>query len=362
MQTAIQIPNTILIEMKRKAYDALKHTGFLFDGTIFGGFVRDEFISEYYTAKFNREYEDTTKYWDTKYMPETKARTLISNDMDISFKREADAICFIDAVRRIKEFETVVVADKTNRAEPYSAMRSVLQSIRQMVIYMRVGYIPFKSEGLIVNIYVDIVVPINPILQPPFNNLDMLCNGFIMTKEGGKQFSRNTGTIIDKFSDYERAVIVPQIIKDMHEFKTYICMTSTASMQRSINISALNRVRKLVSKKVNWTILNMPFKKEIYKVPIDTSEKHDCSICLDVIEDGQEVAYTTIYKEEEGLEIPAGKLHCKCMMQHLYCQQQSFNILDNHEERIFTFKCPFRNKITFTRCKLDIQFAYKTAL
>jgi hypothetical protein len=105
---------------------------------------------------------------------------------------------------------------------------------------------------------------------------------------------------------------------------------------------------------------HIPYKKEIYKGDADNSEKQDCSICFDALEDGQEIAYTTLVKEDGQTEIPAGKLHCNCMMQYLHSQTQ--NLWDTEGDNVFTFKCPFRNKITFTRCKLDIQFAYKTTL
>jgi len=360
MQTANRIPNSTLIEMKRNAYEKLKTTGFSHDGTIFGGFVRDEYIAEYYSAKFNREYHDTKKYWESKHMPETKARLLIPNDMDISFKNESDADNFIQAVHEISEFNGVLVTDVTHQGNPYAEMESVLRSIRHMIISMRVGHVPFKKNGLIVSICVDVVVPMNSALQPPFNNLDMLCNGFILTKDGGKQFSRNSGTIIDLYSDYERATVVPQIIKDMVEFKTYICMTSCYRNRRRVNVVALWRVRKMLVKNIPWTMLNMPFKTEIYKVPVDNGETHDCSICLDTLKHGEEIAYTTLVKEDDKTEIPAGKLHRKCMMQHLHSQTQS--IYNTNDDGVFVFKCPFRNKITFTRCKLDIQFAYKTTL
>jgi hypothetical protein len=286
---------------------------------------------------------------------------MIPKDMDVSFKSQESADNFIEDVKNIKEFYEVCVVDRTYHAGPYSNMQSVLASIKQIFIYMRVGHIPFVKNGFIIRLSMDVVVPNNPLLQPPFNNLDVLCNGFIMTSEGGKQFSRNTGTIIDHYSDYERAVVIPQIIKDMFEFKTYICMT-TETRNRFINVVSLKRINKLLAKKdMNWTMLNLPFRKEIYTQKDD--EKHDCPICLDAIDNNQVVAYTSSVKENDGEEIPTGKLHYKCMMQYLHCQTQTArNWNATAKENIFTFKCPFRNKISFTRCKLDIQFAYKTDL
>ncbi len=354
MTSANRVPQSTIITMKRRAYDALKKTGFEHEGTIFGGFVRDEYISEYYSAKYNKQFNNNTRYWDVKHSPETKARLLMANDMDISFKSQDSADSFIKAVKEIKEFSDICVVDSHCYGDMYSNMQHVLASVKQMLINMRIGHIPFVKKGIDIILTVDVIVPKNPALQPPFNNLDILCNGFIMTAQGGKQFSKNTGTIIDHYSDYERAVVVPQILKHMFEFKSYICMT-TISRSRYINMVALQRIKKLMNKDIPWTMLNLPFKVEVH-MQEESSEKHDCAICLDAIENNQVISYTTSNKEDDGTEIACGKLHLKCMMHHLHSQTTRRS--DN--EYIFTFKCPFRNKITFTRCKLDIQFAYKT--
>jgi hypothetical protein len=350
-----------ITKIKRRAYDEIKRKCFQHNGIIFGGFVRDEYISEYYSAKYNKHYNNSNRYWDIKHSPETNPRLLIAKDIDISFKSQESANNFIEAIKDIKEFYEVCVVDRTYNTDNYSNVQSVLASIKQVFIYLRVGHIPFVNNGFIISMSIDVVVPNNPLLQPPFNNLDVLCNGFIMTYENGKQFSRNTGTIIDNYSDYERAVIVPQILKDMFEFKTYICMTTNAR-NRFINIDALKRIKKLFDKNEKWTILNMPFKKEIYTQE-EGCEKAECPICYDSIDNNQIVAYTTSIKETDGEEIPTNKIHYDCMMQHLDCQIHTVrNWTATSNEHIFTFKCPFRNNISFVRCKLDIQFAYKTDL
>jgi hypothetical protein len=349
------IDETIAI-MKRKAFDRLKTVGFQHNGTIFGGFVRDEYIAEFYTNKYNRLHENRSKYWDPKHSPETKARLLIPKDMDISFRQQQDADDFIGSISEIDEFK-IYVTDRLHDTNKYNAMQSVLFSIKEITIYMRIGHIPFIEKGRSVKISVDVVVPNNSFLQPPFNNLDMLCNGFILTEHGGKQFSRNTGTIFDHYNDYERAVVVPQILKDMIEFKTYICMTTSVKNKRLINVISLNRIQKMLKKQIPWTMLNMPFKNEVYTA---VEGKHeDCSICFDQLSSNQMVAYTSSSKESDDTEIPTAKVHLNCMMHHLHYQKQN---ADRGEGRIFVFSCPFRNKISFTRCKLDLQFAYKKEL
>ena len=252
MAFANRFPPHRIGQCKRLAFEKLKHTGLDNNGTIFGGFVRDEYISEYYTDKFKREHnredmnigEYCERYWNEEFSPETKARILMPKDMDISFKTREEADKFINELRSIPEFSKIWITS-SNTSEYSRCMQDSLESIQHISIDMHYGREPFLSRGRLIKIDIDIVVPINKNIEPPFDNLDMLCNGFILTKEG-KRFSKNTGTIIDMYSDYERAVVTPQILRDMLNFKTYICMTNKYEKQ-TINISAFNSMIKMLT-------------------------------------------------------------------------------------------------------------------
>jgi hypothetical protein len=350
-------------QCKRLGYERLRNIGLSQNGTIFGGFVRDEYIAEYYTEKYKNKNsnESELRYWDTEHSPETSARLLIPKDMDISFKSLQEADEFIAAIKQVPEFDYISVVHDTNPNSAYNcSIKNSIASIRHVNIKMYYGREPFLNRGRTISMDIDVVVPNNSNLEPPFGNLDMLCNGFIVTKEGGKRFSRHTGTIIDMYSDYERAVVTPQIIRDLCHFKTYICMTNNTERE-TINISAFNRVKKMMCKKVPWEMLNMPYKNEVYKCSeSDTTE--ECCICSCEIENNAKVAYTTITKEDMTT-VNTGKLHEVCMMK--YIDYQIMNLTEfrrNNPGKVLCFKCPSRNSITFTRCKLDIQFAYKTEL
>jgi hypothetical protein len=205
------------------------------------------------------------------------------------------------------------------------------------------------------------MIPNDTTLQPPFNNLDMLCNGFIMSGTGDKTFSKHTGTIIDRYTDYEKAVVVPQILRDMRDFKTVLCMTTACSQKKTtINIIALNRINKMMQKPIPWSFTNMPFKQEIYQEL--TSDKCDCCICSCDLQQDDQIAYTVSYKDD-GTELPAAKVHVKCLMQYLHHQRDELqsNILP-FDNKIAIFKCPYRNAISFARCNRDVQFTYRTDL
>jgi hypothetical protein len=351
-----------IMQYKRMAFEKLKRIGLEHDGTIFGGFVRDEYISEYYTNKYKKRNTNSSadKYWDEANSPETNSRLLIPKDMDIGFKTKQEADEFIAALQRIYEFSKILVTS-SNTSDYYSSIRGSLQSITRVCLGMQFRTEPFLNKGPLINIDIDIdiVIPIDKNLEPPFGNLDMLCNGFILTKEG-KRFSKNTGTIIDKYLDYERAVVTPQILRDMVNFKTYICMTNQHE-KRTINISAFQRILKMTNKNNHWTIMNMPYKYEKYTC---NESQEECYICSDTLKNDDEIAYTTIQNKKQET-IPSGKMHNICLMR--YFQHQIFeynNSFDdeNHKKTFFCFKCPSRNIITFTRCKLDIQFVYETEL
>ena len=347
-----------ILQCKRLAFEKLKNTGIEHNGTIFGGFVRDEYISEYYTDKYKRENsnEHFKRYWDEKHSPETSSRLLMPRDIDISFKTHEEAHAFIEAVKCIPEFSKVWVNTQNTSDYPRS-IQSSLESIQHVCIDMHFGREPFLHRGRLIKITIDVVVPFNKILEPPFGNLDMLCNGFIMTKEG-KRFSKNTGTIIDMYSDYERAVVTPQILRDMLNFKTYICMTNKFEKQ-TLNISAFNRVVKMTNKNTPWTILNMPYTCEKYT---SCESEEECCICSDGLKNDEEIAYTSI--QNEKLEkVTSAKMHNRCFMRYLRHQIHDYeDFKEEHPNKVYCFKCPMRNSITFTRCKLDIQFAYNTEL
>lgn len=351
---------TVLMQVKRSAYEKMQDIAFDHSGVIFGGYVRDTIISQHYSAIYDETAAEAAptnrntnkfwnKFWNKAHCPETQDRCLLPADMDVSFKSMSDADAFISSVKNTREYTRVTVLDKHNSGY-YSPL---IQSVRKVGIQILVGEYQFISQGSIVYITVDVVVPKQNITsQAPFGNLDMLCNGFIMTKEFGITYSRNTGTIIDHYTDAKRAIIVAGIIKDILQFRTYLCFTSRYKNiygNKTINRVSLERIVKMEQKQhKSWTFLNLPFKCEEYK-EIDGSE--DCVICSCTFEEGDKLSYT-VTKKKDGPEIPCAKSHYGCFMKNL-----KYQLSDNqvYASQRWAFRCPFRNTIDFKLCHLDVE-------
>lgn len=338
------------MQVKRAAYENMQSIAFQHSGVIYGGYVRDTIISQHYSSLYEEQTSDKkniNKFWNKDHHPETRDRCLLPADMDVMFASLQDADEFIDAVKDTREYNRVSV----NTKQGPSYYSPLIHSVRKVSIQILVGEIPFISYGKVVQIYVDVVVPKSNItLQAPFGNLDMLCNGFIMTKDAGIIYSRNTGTVIDHYSDAKRAIIVAGIIKDMLQFKTYLSFTTRNKSIYAANLTnkiALQRIRKMERKQhKKWTFINLPFKSEVYK----HTHLEDCVICSTEFEKDDIVDYT-VSKKEDGTTVACAKSHHICFMLSL-----GYQLSDNlYESQGWAFKCPFRNIIDFNLCQLDIE-------
>lgn len=356
MSIRLPVNSQMRVRVQTQAYEMMQDLAFQHSGTIFGGYVRDHIISEHYTCEFAQKHgasRDHSRFWDHKFCPETKHRLLLPSDMDVTFKTMRDADNFIDAIRQTREYRHVNIVDVT----PGGYYCAVVQSMRRVVITIIIGEVPFLSSGTLVSVKADVIVPKqNILLQPPFNNLDMLCNGFIMTKDG-TSFSQNTGTVMDNYPLLRKTQVTLGIIKDMIEFKTYLCFTRNTSRRRMLfNIIAFKRIEKMLAKKqCTWTFLNMPFIVDTYKKSDSTQDTEPCCICYSELEDADNVAFTTS-KKNDGTEVMSSKMHYTCWMKNLHhqCRRGSYQ----WENGRAVFRCPFRNIIDFEQCQHDINNIY----
>jgi len=340
----------LIPEVTRRAYTKISEHAISNGGTIYGGYVRDYIISDHYSSLYKNDHTydvdciDMGKFWDKNYHPQTISRLLLPVDMDVCFNK-VDAEQFIEILRNMSEFQNVIEIDITHNAVYYSPF---IESIKKITLTMIVGAIPFMSDGKIVYLNIDVVVPKHFItMQPPFKNLDMLCNGFVMTKSG-VSLSNNTGTVIDDYSIYEKSSVVLNIIKDLIEFKTYLCF-QFATHEWSLNLMAMKRIEKMHNKGLGWKFLNMPFKTEIYK-QCDTSIL-DCCICCDDFTENDYVAKTELKIKDEN--ITSSAMHYDCCIKYLkhQCRECKDLILEDK----FMLRCPMRNQIDFSSCILDIK-------
>lgn len=351
-------------KIKREAIFKIETKAFDMDGILFGGAVRDEIIASTYASRYykgiNRSGEIVTtsakKFWDTSYHPETAARTLVPNDMDIYFHDTAKSEAFIRELYTMCASEGAIIdtaqtfEDAMGNNHKYT--RNV--NVKKVMITIVVGKFPFSSfGGYNVDIDIDVVTPVDQriLIQPPFQKLDFLCNGFIKTKLG-ITYSRDTGTYIDTLTEMERTAEILKIQQDMLQFKTNFCMFEKIKY-RDIgkfgnNSCAFKRINKLLAKETfAWTICNLPF-----TIANATEEDCDteCCVCCDKFEVGDRITYT-LTTTEEGKQVRTGITHKHCLMEYFANQDLNAHVVDFlHHRDDFTFVCTMRSKIDFTKC------------
>lgn len=340
----------MMIHIKYIGYNKLLENVYKHNGIVYGGFVRDRFISDHFAnlyicqnekecldckqeKKFTNCRNCDANFWDKNHKPETNQRLLLPDDIDICFYNECEVDRFVNSLRNVTEFHKIF----DDHLFDSNYISQGVKKIRQISICITVGNIPFISKGTNIILYADIVIPLDNKLEPPFNCLDMLCNGFIM-KKNIVRISNNTGTFIDKQGMYKRQIISDEIIQDLQQFKTRLCFKS--------NLMAATRIQNMISKKLNWTFTNLPFKCERYVENNENNENEECSICREVFDADSHVAYT-VYGTS-GSEIQSPKMHYECLLKYLRYQEINTN------NKSFVFKCPMRNNIDFTKCDLNI--------
>lgn len=337
------------------------------DGIIFGGAVRDMIICEEYAKRYHenlrskKERFRAKNFWNTSIHPETAARTLVPRDIDVYFSNRESSDNFIRELQLLCEMSKIdfvienTADDPSNTDRTYGAMLYV----QKATLTHTVGFIPFLHRGFDITVEIDIVTSRYPIsLQPPFKNVDFLCNGFIKTKHG-IMYSQHTGTYIDKLSQIERTAEILKIQQDMLEFKTNFCRFEGTKHNLSTlgkNCYAYKRISKLLSKKqFPWTICNLPLKTQTVSSP---DSDHTCCICLDDLAVGERFVHTETTNAEQQ-KVKASISHISCMLQYLDAQMDEALIVQRLDKKDkFTFVCPAaRSPIDFTKCSCEYKKA-----
>jgi hypothetical protein len=336
------IDDKLIKEVQFEAYKAIEESVYSCSGTLFGGYVRDCIVSEYYTKIFERTHgKESKKFYDINYDKDTAPRIIVSKDMDIAFNTKGKADLFIQEVKGIPEFNRVVVMNGNKGKYYYS---SKIHCMRTILIVMNVGAIPFVKPGIQVEIRLDVVVKKREFkVEAPFGNIDMLCNAFIKTPDGIRM-SNNTGTKIDNLGHCERLFLATHIINDIRQFKTYLCfgMLDNDMSRRTINEMAMRRILKMQDRPFRFNYLNLPFGTKLYED--DKDNKCEVTFCEKQYTENTTIAFT-VY--------PNGKKasYCfKCMMNTLKAQYETLNSPESSANSDFTYTCPARNIIDFSTC------------
>ena len=358
------MPNTVRSikiipqKVKRTIFKQLKQIAFKNNGIIYGGMVRDEIISTHYDKMFYNNLEERYnwhKYWDESYYPESAARTLVPDDMDVSFPSKIHEDAFIDSVintmqQRVGQNVEYNITEKI--ADSLYGGIGLLRSVKNITFTIYLGSIPIISRGQELTISIDIASCRVPQMQPPFKNLDMLCNSFIMTNQG-IMLSNATGLYIDSFTAIERARLSSKIMEDIVQFKTEFSLCSRfmgESGSFKLNKYAFKRVEKMLNKKPKWNIENLPF--VVSKVHVDDKE-NECCICYRHFKKNKDTKIS-FFVEKDDKKIPGAILHQDCLFKYINHQieDNEQTIPDENDE--FEFKCPFRNPFDFIKCSKTI--------
>jgi hypothetical protein len=348
--------------IKRHWINLVKQRAINDDAIIFGGAVRDEIIAEHYEKKYqaflqekNMKYNNN-KFWDVKHHPETAARTLVPDDVDIFFSNTECADRFLDKLRNMCREENIEVEmDNMNDDDPSQNPRRYghFLDVRKVTLTINVGRIPKMFHGFDIILDIDVVTPQYHVqLKPPFRNVDFLCNTFIKTNMG-IILSPYTGTYLDKLTHFEKTVETAKIVQDMVNFKTHFCafekLRSPEPGTYKLNKHAFKRIHKLLRKEpFQWTIANLPFH---IRAPIPEELSEECCICTSQFMAKDSVVVT--FTEKDGNKLKCSCTHKQCFIDYMIHQNQDaeFDGVDDNEE--FVFKCPMRTVIDFAKCTRD---------
>ena len=366
METKTITVNINRLREKRSLCNQVKTMAMNNKGILFGGVVRDDIIGKHYRKEFIKKELDFDKYWDSSYDEETKYRLIVPNDIDVFFRAENNSITFQNKVREfVKDFNgTFHIADDINfRQMDYSQINKFLKH-KVININIRIGKTLF-DRGININLKIDIIEIaqynyqsdnyeyslFSRKIEPPFNNLDFLCNAFIMEKNSSGDYvtriSNSTGTPIDEMIFSVKIAYSLSIINDIINLKTKFARSILGYNTEYINCY---RILKMLDKNYSWTITNLPFRM-ITNIDIKDESDDICCVCLENIKCDDK---TSEIVEVNTYKIKSNYLHKPCFLNYLYKEQQQKYV--NPDTNTIECRCPFRGFFNFRDCHKEIKY------
>ena len=372
--------NVIYVKEMRNMINRIKHFGLTNHGIIFGGLVRDEIIGSHYRQEFIDKNLDFKKYWVPNYDIDTAHRLILPNDMDIYFKNDIDRNDFINKITSfVNLFNGVIVVNNVHDKSGFNNFLYTNDSLNVKFKHVKITitfYIgrTFTFHGVKLQFNIDVItsekidfnidnVVVSSLrnidnIEPPFYNLDFLCNVFIMEKINGNvviRLSNCTGTPIDDMVFSNKARITNDIISNIVVFKTQFTRNVDKANTEYINCY---RIIKMIDRYTHsWDITNIPFRvfnKSQAQNEIDTS----CSICLDDIKinddnknvNSEEDDYVSINCSKSNKNV----LHYKCFINYL--KNEQLKKYRNPETHYIECRCPLRNPFNFKDCYKSVSY------
>lgn len=342
--------------IKKTIFNLCKNIIFRHNGIIFGGFVRDYIIAKHYTTLFYKKYSEANiNIWDSNIDRETIARTLVPNDIDVYLKDNENfekmmreitlELIKVFGAKNVNITNIMFIRDTTDLI---SYINNPISSIYRYNYDITVGRIPYITEGITINIHIDIIISDT---IAPFGRLDFLCNGFIMN-EHTICLSNNTGTEIDKLGILEKKELENKIIKEMINFRTDYCMRIPTNETDNMycifryNERACKRIQKICKHQFKWEIRNLPIVIVSYSKYLKIRKK--CCICFNTIKKKE----ANIAIKYEEYNIVGSHMHSDCFFTHMYKQIEEkrleylYNDLEINKETEL-LQCPHANIINF---------------
>jgi hypothetical protein len=344
--------------IKNVLYTRVVNKVFDYEGVIFGGYVRDKIISNHYNHEYNNAHSniwENKKFWNKQYHPETVGRLLTPNDLDICVSDNLSAKGLIEDIKNMiyEDFDrgNVIISSHYTTDSGNKYFKLAVSSVTKLEFAITVGKIPYMCPGHTINVSFDIVVRHNYLIQPPFGNLDFLCNMFIMSKSG-ISISGNTGTKIDNMSIIDKKKVELKVMTDMIEFKTEFCLNvKKFDTDFNYNISVCDRLEKMAMKVPSWTIGNLPINIEGSFAISCEKNKDMCCICMSGFKKSNGNISIPIPCSAKTGSVNGSKMHSACLFKYLKNQLLEETIAnrytpDSNIEK-FLFKCPMRNLFCF---------------
>lgn len=234
---------------------------------IFGGFVRDRFIHDYFAINFlKKNSNDRDKFDDETYDPETKGRLLVPKDIDLFLRGGQSSVQDLCDILRKEGFH---VSTSRVRKQYFEDI-----SVKQQKVLVRV--LNAHEMGLPnIEIELDVLFSIEDDIRPPFGRLDLECNAFLMTNKG-ISLSNQTGTYLDRMDPIQRKRYEFEILEKMLRFEADVATLDKddVSLERHDITNRVIRFNRIFSmQERGWKINN-----GVYTV-VNAPKNETCDIC-----------------------------------------------------------------------------------
>lgn len=311
---------------KKEIIDIIIKKCFCYNGILFGETVRNIIIANYNKNNFTN---NKTDFWDPNIQPETFARTILPNVINIFFRSQKNAYIFMQDIQNefnnyylINEYSTIIIVEST--------------------INFTVGKTRL-FKGYLLTIEIIIKYPKDPNIklkiEPPFDDCNMACDLFLMDKNNIR-FSKNPGKWYYELSFVKRTIFIIKTFKDIINFETIILKDIKKSDDCIMDIKEYLKI--LMDCNFSWKIKNLPY---------NYSKENDiCCIC------------NLILNNSDIINIDNYKIHHNCLLKYIYNEIDKNKSSDYWKKKYIYLIKPIKNFISFADCYNKIDWDYYTTL